>query len=166
MWDSTERSVRWRGRQGPELIPHTPQQSVGLPQVSTNIILHGLTRKPHWVHWALHSLICCAWLQLGLTSISSYRTTALSPSNFTRRAKGLTSHFQTHRSTEKEPFQLLRWSAANSCAKFPCCWGFLASSARVTVSQPVQRASFSTFPWVSDVLGKSLGLTRVFSFSR
>ena len=38
------------------------------------------------------------------------------------------------RSTKKEIFQHLQWTAANSCAKFPSCWVFLAFSCKMTVS--------------------------------
>lgn len=64
------------------------------------------------------------------------------------------------RSTKKEIFQHLQWTAANSCAKFPSCWVFLAFSCKMTVSY--SKWLLFLFFHVSDALGKSVGTILLF----
>lgn len=68
------------------------------------------------------------------------------------------------RSTKKEIFQHLQWTAANSCAKFPSCWVFLAFSCKMTVSY--SKWLLFLFFHVSDALGKSVGTILLFHFPR
>lgn len=107
-------------REGPELLPHAQSWVV-------------LRTNASRMNAVLRSRLCHG-RQLGLIRIRQCWSTALLPAMSLEQRRGW--HFISKLTeAQREPFQLLRWSAANSCAKFPCFWVFLASSCKMTVSQ-------------------------------